>query len=161
VRVLVPIVPCPACGQKNRVRAARMGEAVCGTCGATLRPKRDWFGPAAGTVVLAAVVTMASVIWLAARATAPAPERWNAEGNAHLQANEPSAAVGSFAAAVKARPDVPKYHFNLGLAYARLQHYDEASHQFEEVLRLDPSDVEASRHLSLVNSAIAHRSRPD
>lgn len=87
-------------------------------------------------------------------------ERHNREGNSHLEADKPREAVASFAAAVKLDPDESKYHFNLGLAYAKMRHLDEASRQFAEAVRLDPSDIEASRLLTLTNRAIAARSRP-
>lgn len=86
-------------------------------------------------------------------------ERANKDGNALLKAGKTEAAVAAFASAVQAKPDVGKYHYNLGVAYARLSHYDEASRQFAEAVRLDPADIEASRLLTMTNNAIAARTR--
>lgn len=86
---------------------------------------------------------------------------YNELGNTRLQAGDARGAVAAFAEAVKLQPGSGKYHFNLGLAYVKLHHYDEASIQFAEAVRLDPADIEASRHLTLTNTAIAERSLPN
>ena len=88
-------------------------------------------------------------------------EKANAAGNAHLKAGKPAEAVAAFATAVKLKPNVGKYHYNLGLAYARLAHLDAAAAQFAEAVRLDPGDVEASRFLTLANRAMASRLQPN
>lgn len=103
-----------------------------------------------------AVAALAAVMMLMG-CSGQRAEKLNREGNERLQKGDPRGAVAAFADAVSLQPNVPKYHFNLGLAYARMGHLDAASAQFSETLRLDPADVEASRYLTLTNGAIAER----
>lgn len=88
-------------------------------------------------------------------------ESANSRGKDCVAKGDNRCAIAAYAEAVRLRPDEPRYHFNLGRAYGRLGHYDMAAQQFSEVLRLDPSDIEASRFLSMTNTAMASRNHPD
>lgn len=88
-------------------------------------------------------------------------KRANVRGNECSTRKDHRCAVAAYAEAVRLDPGESKYHFNLGLAYARMRHLDSASKQFAEAIRLDPSDIEASRYLSMTNSAIASRGLPN
>lgn len=86
-------------------------------------------------------------------------ERFNAEGNEKFKASDLPGAAVAFGEAVKLAPSVSKYHYNLGLSFARMGQMDAASTQLQEALRLDPANIDASRLLTAANTAIAARTR--
>ena len=51
-------------------------------------------------------------------------------------------------AAVRLNPSFPVAHLNLGLALVQLGQLDEAEQQFEETLRLDPTNSKAADYLA-------------
>lgn len=103
------------------------------------------------TVVLAAV--------LFSGCASQRAETLNATGIEKLNVNDNVAAAAAFGSAVKLNPNVAKYHYNLGLSYARLHYADEAATQFQEALKIEPGDADASRMLTLANASIAMRQR--
>lgn len=87
-------------------------------------------------------------------------EEANARGVELDQAGKYADAAHAFGKAVSLQPSVAKYHYNLGLVYARMNHFDEAEQQFRETLRIEPGHVNASRALSITVSSIQSRGRP-
>jgi tetratricopeptide (TPR) repeat protein len=64
-----------------------------------------------------------------------------------------SAAAGDFLKATQADPQDPDYHFNLALALYRSSDFAGAARQLREVLKLNPSDDDASALLSSVTNS--------
>ena len=74
---------------------------------------------------------------------------------AHLYFSEdPASAMGHNLAALALRPDAALVHFNLGMAYERLQRLDVASFHFKRTIELEPTHSWAEYRLgiSLANS---------
>ena len=95
--------------------------------------------------------------------------RWSMEYNTHLiqlDSNDAVArtrvarallslgkvteALDQLHAAVKAKPDYDKAHYELGFIYLRLNRLAEAAAQFETVVRLNPDDYEAEGSLGTI-----------
>lgn len=85
---------------------------------------------------------------------------WNDRGIAHSEKGDHAAAVKAFAEAVRLDPGVSAYHYNLGRSYVLMRHYDVAETHLREALRIDPSNVEASRLLSISVARIQSRGLP-
>ena len=82
---------------------------------------------------------------------------------AHLYFPEdPASAMGHNLAALAIRPNAALVHFNLGLAYERLQRLDEASFHFKRTTELEPAHSWAEYRLgiSLANSGDLQESLP-
>lgn len=56
----------------------------------------------------------------------------------------------SYKEALKTNPDDLLAHFNLGVVYARQAMRDEALHEFEEVVRIDPGYVKAHNYIGVL-----------
>lgn len=72
---------------------------------------------------------------------------YNALGEVMLQQVKYTEAVAWFSEAIQLAPTVPKYLYNLGLAYQQSGRIDEARAAFEEALALQPDYVLAQRAL--------------
>jgi tetratricopeptide (TPR) repeat protein len=149
---LAPIVPCPSCGQKNRIhQPARMAAAVCAVCGAALRKRRRWVRPALCALVL--------VVASAALAFRTSPDAWNKKGVELAEAGHHQEAIQAFTRAVRADEHLSKAHYNMGLSYWDLGQPDQALICFQKALDADPGNVDASAMLTRASRVVASRHR--
>ena len=70
------------------------------------------------------------------------------QGNKLLAENKPAEAAASYEEAIKLSPSQWAYHFNLGLAYKKLQKGEEARAAFAKALELNPGSYSASKELA-------------
>jgi tetratricopeptide (TPR) repeat protein len=70
------------------------------------------------------------------------------QGNKFLADNKLAEAAASYEEAIKLHPDQWAYHFNLGLAYKKLQKSEEARAAFAKALELNPGSYSASKELA-------------
>jgi Tfp pilus assembly protein PilF len=66
------------------------------------------------------------------------PASFDAIGWSLMLCNQPKDALSGLEGAVKAAPDVPRYHLHLAKAYKALGRYADAREQYNRVLDLDP-----------------------
>jgi Tfp pilus assembly protein PilF len=66
-------------------------------------------------------------------------------------------AKSEFEQVVRLQPDYAPAHINLGVAFMKLYQPDEASRQFEETLRLEPTNRFALEHLKQAQAALRNR----
>jgi tetratricopeptide (TPR) repeat protein len=70
------------------------------------------------------------------------------QGNKLLSENKPAEAAASYEEAIKLSQSQWAYHFNLGLAYKKLQKGEEARAAFAKALELNPGSYSASKELA-------------
>jgi len=66
------------------------------------------------------------------------PASFDAVGWALMLCNQPRDALRGLEGAVRAAPNVPRYHLHLAKAYKALGRYADAREQYNRVLDLDP-----------------------
>jgi len=79
------------------------------------------------------------------------PDNWKAHfelGGLLGQAGQMAEASAESAAAVRLNPDFPVAHLNYGMALVQLGQYDAGVEQFEQTLRLDPTNAKAADYLA-------------
>ena len=76
------------------------------------------------------------------------------DGDILTRQGKPSAAVPILEAAVKAAPDNPAAHYQLGIAMARMGYPERAVTALEAALALAPEMKRARRHLAQVRTRI-------
>lgn len=57
-------------------------------------------------------------------------------------------AISELGKAVRLQPDNAQYRVSLGYALMGAKMYEQAAREFEAAIRIDPSNVEARRHLA-------------
>lgn len=72
---------------------------------------------------------------------------WHLAGIIHAQQNELVRAIECFEKAIQLRGDVPSYHYNLGLAYQRLDDFDGALESYRQAVAIKPDFLEAQINL--------------
>jgi Flp pilus assembly protein TadD len=75
-------------------------------------------------------------------------QAWNGLGVMRLGMSDPEGAIGPLEHASRLLPDDPNPPMNLGLAYERLQRWNEAARSFRETLRRAPNHELAASHLA-------------
>jgi tetratricopeptide (TPR) repeat protein len=63
--------------------------------------------------------------------------------------------VTAFSGAAAAAPGISKYRYNLGLALARANAYEQARTEFETAIRLDPANLDARKALRIVTDTLS------
>ena len=71
-------------------------------------------------------------------------------GNKHLKAQRYKQAISDYQAAISMDDEQAPYHYNLGLAYYRINLFELAKKAFEEAIAQDPKMGDAWFNLSLV-----------
>ncbi|MDO9020803.1 MAG: tetratricopeptide repeat protein [Deltaproteobacteria bacterium] len=82
-------------------------------------------------------------------------QAWNGLGVMRLGMSDPEGAIGPLEHASRLLPDDPNPPMNLGLAYERLQRWNEAARAFRETLRRAPTHELAASHLAAMQPADA------
>ena len=103
-------------------------------------------GPAPAPAVESAEAAEAA----ARAAAAEAAQRRYAKAIATLKAGKTGRAIELLAEVGASAPDLPFVHTNLGLAYFRLERFDEAGQAFTAALAQNPRDAVAHNHLGIL-----------
>ena len=101
---------------------------------------------------LAGVLCLSAAAWAQTpSANSDAEARFNA-GLTHLRDGRPQLALEEFQRAIKQDPKNPYFHKGLGLAYATLKRFDDATSAFRKALELNPyyTDVRNDLGMALV-----------
>ena len=61
--------------------------------------------------------------------------------------------MAEYELAIRAQPDYPRAHFNLGVALGKSGQPDAAMRELEEALRLKPDFAEAQTNLALIRAS--------
>ncbi|MBT5029478.1 MAG: tetratricopeptide repeat protein [Nitrospinaceae bacterium] len=92
---------------------------------------------AAVVLALFLIGSQASLAW------ALDPEQWFQEGNRFSTEGKLEEAVQAYQKSISGNPLSPVAHYNLGVAYKKLQQLDKAAKSFEQCIELEPVNMEA------------------
>lgn len=92
----------------------------------------------------------------ATQPASPTEEKQNlADGDARMKAKDYTGAVNDYAAAVHLAPNDALAHGKLGYAYAMVGDLEKAIGEWQEVLRIDPSNAAAKKDIAVAKKRLA------